>query len=191
MALVPAPCTERGRGPRTNAVELVRTQEIPTLSIVESRQLVQRRCSHPTRLIRTPERGTFPLRGGICTRSSDLAGVRETALLARPLGLSHIPAAICQKTDGEERQRQGREGALGWPLTTHWTFPLSLLQRNSFWLPTRHVHTNRLVSLLWVMSVSIGVLCPCVPCCAPTGLAPSWELGSWSALCWTVRDVQR
>lgn len=27
----------------------------PTLSIMESGQLMQRRCSHPTRLIRTPE----------------------------------------------------------------------------------------------------------------------------------------
>lgn len=37
-------------------------------------------------------------------------GVRETALLARPLGLSHIPAAICQKTDGGEAEAGERGG---------------------------------------------------------------------------------
>lgn len=37
-------------------------------------------------------------------------GVRETALLARPLGLSHILAAICQKTDGGEAEAGERGG---------------------------------------------------------------------------------
>lgn len=63
--------------------------------------------------------------------------------MARPLGLSHIPRCDLSEDRWEERRGEaGREGALGWPLTTHWTFPLSLLQRNASWLPTRDVHVT-------------------------------------------------
>lgn len=120
--------------------------------------------------------------------------VLEIAFLARPMELSHSLTVICQRQiEGEESRGERREGAQSWPLTTHWTFPLSLHPEERFLLPPpnpRDVHTTGLVSLLWEMSDSTGVACPCGPCCAPTGLSLCWELGSGSALCWTARNVQ-
>lgn len=78
------------------------------------------------------------------------------------------------------------------PVSTHWTFPLSLHPEERFLLtlPPSGTYIQGLVSLLWEISDSTGVLCPCGPCCAPTGLSLCWELGSGSALCWTARNVQ-
>lgn len=119
--------------------------------------------------------------------------VLEIAFLARPMELSHSLTVICQRQmEGEERQRRGEGGAQSWPLTTHWTFPLSLHPEERFLLtlPPSGTYIQGLVSLLWEISDSTGVLCPCGPCCAPTGLSLCWELGSGSALCWTARNVQ-
>lgn len=153
--------------------------------------------SHPTRPITPYPQGRHFLNSRWPLHSDLRSGpgwgvVRETAFLARPMGLSHSLTVICQRQmEGEERQRRGERG--GTELASYHSLALPnflSIQRSVFWLPARDVSTTGLVSLSWVMSLSTGVLCPCGLCCALTGLSVRWELGSGSALCWTARNVQ-
>lgn len=71
--------------------------------------------------------------------------MHETAFLARPMGAESWPCCDLSKDRWKARKGrgEGREGALSWPLTTHWTYFLSI-QKSTFWLPTKDVHTSGL-----------------------------------------------